>query len=424
MVEGERLKVAVVGGGVAGITAAYVLSRRHEVTLLERNEYVGGHTNTRIVCDPKNPELAVDTGFIVCNPRNYPNFYTFLDQLGIKRQNSDMSFGFSCERTGLQYMGPSVTEFLKAPGNLLNPRFVRMILEQRRFNSRALTDLAAGNLGNTPLGQYLSELGTSTYFFDNYLAPLIGSIWSAPDSNALEFPALSFLTFFKNHGMLEMSKRPQWQTVVGGSHSYVKAFRDAFKGSVRTSSPALSVRRDAQGVVVRSADGGEERYDKVVMATHADEGLKLLVDASPEEVQALGAWRYSTNRTVLHTDASVLGSSRRLWAAWNYKRRINARPDSPVAITYYMNKLQNLVAAKDYFVTLNSTDEIDQSSILYEVTYTHPVYTPESVASQEHVRQLNGTRNTYFCGAYMRHGFHEDAVMSALDVAAHFGLTL
>ncbi len=424
MVEGERLKIAVVGGGVAGITAAYVLSRQHDVTLLEQNEYVGGHTNTRVVCDPKNPELAVDTGFIVCNPRNYPNFYKFLDQLGIKRQDSDMSFGFSCDQTGLQYMGPSVKEFLKAPGNLLNPQFVRMILEQRRFNSRALADLAAGTLGNTPLGEYLAELGTSAYFFDNYLAPLIGSIWSAPDSNALEFPALSFLTFFKNHGMLEMSKRPQWQTVVGGSHSYVKAFRNAFKGSVRTSSRALSVRRDAEGVVVQSAGGVEERYDKVVIATHADEGLKLLVDPNPEEQRALGAWRYSTNRTVLHTDSSVLGPRKRLWAAWNYKRRLSARQDAPVAITYYMNKLQNLDAAKDYFVTLNCSDEINRSTVLYEVTYTHPVYTPESVASQDLVRQLNGSRNTYFCGAYMRHGFHEDAVMSALDVTTLFGMTL
>lgn len=424
MVEGERLKIAVVGGGIAGITAAYVLSQRHDVTLLEQNEYVGGHTNTRVVCDPKNPELAVDTGFIVCNPRNYPNFYNFLDQLGIKRQDSDMSFGFSCAQTGLQYMGPSVKEFLKAPGNLLNPQFVRMILEQRRFNSRALADLAAGTLGNTPLGEYLGELGTSAYFFDNYLAPLIGSIWSAPDSNALEFPALSFLTFFKNHGMLEMSKRPQWQTVVGGSHSYVKAFRNAFKGSVRTSSRALSVRRDSEGVVVQSAGGVEERYDRVVIATHADEGLKLLVDPSAEEQRALGAWRYSTNRTVLHTDSSVLGPRKKLWAAWNYRRRLSARQDSPVAITYYMNKLQNLVAAKDYFVTLNCSDEIDRSTVLYEVTYTHPIYTPESVASQDLVRKLNGTRNTYFCGAYMRHGFHEDAVMSALDVTALFGMTL
>ncbi len=422
--EGDRLRIVVVGGGIAGITAAYLLSRQHDVTLLEQNSYLGGHTNTRLVNDPKNPELAVDTGFIVCNPRNYPNFYTFLDQLGIKRQDSDMSFGFSCEQTGLQYMGPSVKEFLRAPGNLLRPRFVSMILEQQRFNRTALRDLESQSLGETPLGDYLNKLGTSRYFFDNYLAPLIGSIWSAPDSNALEFPALSFLTFFKNHGMLEMSKRPQWQTVVGGSHTYVKAFRKAFCGTLRIASPAAVVQRDEAGVTLSLAEGGVERYDKVVLATHADEALKLLGDPSDAEREALGSWRYSTNKTALHTDASVLGPRRSLWAAWNYRRRLSANINSPVAITYYMNRLQNLDAARDYFVTLNCGDSIKPESVLYEVTYTHPIYTPASVASQEKVRKLNGSRHTYFCGAYMRHGFHEDAVISALDVASHFGISL
>jgi predicted NAD/FAD-binding protein len=272
--------ILVVGGGISGITAAYVLSRSHKVTLLERNDYLGGHTNTRVVNDPLNPELSVDTGFIVCNPRNYTNFYKFLGQLGIERQDSDMSFGFSCERTGLQYMGPSVKEFLKAPGNLLSPKFVSMIVEQQRFNRRALKDLREGRLGEQPLREYLKELGTSQYFFDNYLAPLIGSIWSAPDSNALEFPALSFLTFFNNHGMLEMSKRPQWQTIVGGSHSYLKAFRKAFKGELRIGSPAQAIRREGDTIVLSLAGAAPEKFDAVVIATHADEALKLLEDPS------------------------------------------------------------------------------------------------------------------------------------------------
>jgi predicted NAD/FAD-binding protein len=424
LVEGKDKKILVVGGGIAGITAAYVLSRAHNVTLLERNEYLGGHTNTRVVHDPINPELPVDTGFIVCNPRNYPNFYNFLAQLGITRQDSDMSFGFSCERTGLQYMGPSVKEFLAAPGNLLHPQFVKMIIEQFRFNRRALRDLREGNLGEIPLGEYLRELGTSEFFFDNYLAPLIGSIWSAPDSNALEFPALSFFTFFNNHGMLELRKRPQWQTIVGGSHAYVKAFRNAFKGVLRLSSPAQSITRDGQGVLLSLQGASPERYDAVVMATHADETLKLLQDPSKEEQAALGSWRYSTNRTVLHTDPSVLGPNKRLWAAWNYRRRITANRNSPVAITYYMNKLQNLKASRDYFVTLNCSNMIDPKKVLYEVEYTHPIYTPASPVSQKALRALNGTRNTYFCGAYLYHGFHEDAVRSALDVTAAMGMSL
>lgn len=424
MLVDRPLRIVVVGGGVAGITAAYVLSTKHHVTLVERNDYVGGHTNTRVVPDPRNPELAVDTGFIVCNPRNYPNFYRFLDQLGVKRQDSDMSFGFSCEKTGLQYMGPSITEFLKAPGNLCNPQFVSMILEQQRFNRRALKDLRLGRLGEIPLGEYLKRVGASRYFFDNYLAPLIGSIWSAPDSNALEFPALSFLTFFNNHGMLEMSKRPQWQTVIGGSHTYIKAFRAKFSGELRVQKKALKILRADQGVVLYTEDREPETYDKVIIATHADEALALLGDPSDEEKRMLGSWSYSTNRTVLHTDSSVLGPRRRLWAAWNYRRRQSSDINSPVAITYYMNKLQRLNAGRDYFVTLNCGDEIDKGSILYEVEYTHPIYTPDSPLSQEGIRRLNGTRNTFFCGAYMRYGFHEDAVVSALEVARSFGLSL
>ncbi len=418
------LNILVVGGGVAGITAAYVLSKQHNVTLLEKNDYVGGHTNTRTVSDPLNPELQVDTGFIVCNPRNYTNFYKFLDQLDVKLQHSDMSFGFSCERSGLQYMGPSVKEFLMAPGNLLNPQFLAMVVEQFRFNKRALQDLRRGNLAEKPLGDYLRELGTSTYFFEHYLAPLIGSIWSAPDCNALEFPASTFITFFENHGMLEMSKRPQWQTVVGGSQTYVRAFRKGFPGTIRISSPARAIRRDEHGVTVALDGATPERYDKVVIAAHADEALKLLEDPSAEEISALSAWSYSRNRTVLHTDASVLGPKRRLWAAWNYKKRKDARPNSPVAITYYMNRLQNLKAQRDYFVTLNCNEQIDPRTVLYEVEYTHPVYTPTSPQSQRALRALNGTRHTYFCGAYMRYGFHEDAVISALQVAESFGLQL
>jgi predicted NAD/FAD-binding protein len=419
-----KKKILVVGAGISGITAAYVLSQRHQVTLLERNDYVGGHTNTRIVRDPLNPELAVDTGFIVCNPQNYPNFYQFLRQLKVNLQPSDMSFGFSCERSGLQYMGPSVKEFLQAPGNLFSIKFVGMILEQRRFNQRVLRDMEAGRLDNIPLSEYLRQIGISDFFVENYLTPLIGSIWSAPDARTLDFPALTFATFFKNHGMLELSKRPQWQTVVGGSHSYIKAFRERFSGILRSASEVRAISRQNESVVVHRDGAEPERFDAVVIATHADEALKLLADPSDSERTALSAWSYSTNRTVLHTDASVLAPNRRLWAAWNYRRTLTSRAESPVAITYYMNKLQNLVAQRDYFVTLNCTDSIDPQKVLYEVAYTHPIYTPDSPESQRRLRALNGEQNTYFCGAYMRYGFHEDGVMSALDVAAKFGLSL
>ncbi len=418
------MKIAVIGGGIAGIISAYVLSRKHQVTLFDRNDYLGGHTNTRLVADRQNPELAVDTGFIVCNSRNYPSFYAFLDQLGVARQDSDMTFGFSCEKTGLQYMGPSIAEFIKTPWNLASPRFMKMVFEQQRFNARARSELARGTLGEIPLGEYLKRLGMSQYFLDNYLAPLIGSIWSAPDANALEFPALTFLTFFNNHGMLELSSRPQWQTVVGGSHSYTKAFRQRFIGELRLGAVVQGVRREPEGVVVYQAGEESQHFDRIVIATHADEALALLQDPSNEEQKALGTWTYSTNKTVLHTDHRVLGPSRRLWAAWNYRRKMAATANSPVAITYYMNKLQRLQTDRDYFVTLNPDSQVDPASVLYETVYTHPIYTPNSPESQKAIRALNGSRGTYFCGAYMRYGFHEDAVVSALDVTADFGLRL
>ena len=419
------MRVAVVGGGISGIVAAHVLSRVHDVVLFERNNYVGGHTNTRTVIDPENESLQVDTGFIVCNARNYPNFYRFLDQLDIKRQNSDMSFGFFCEETGMQYLGPSIIEFLRAPGNLCNSKFCKMLLEQRRFNRRALQDLQEGRLGEIPLRDYLAKIGASRFFFDYYLAPLISSIWSAPDSKALEFPVKTFLTFFNNHGMLELSKRPQWQTVVGGSKRYIEEFLKRFKGEVHCERPIQAIDRQESHVVLRFMDGESQCFDKVVIATHADEALELLEDPSQAEQEALGAWQYSSNKAVLHTDSSVLGPKRRLWAAWNYRKHVEEDREKPVAITYYMNKLQRLKAKQDYFVTLNPREQsINPASILYETTYTHPIYTPASPVSQSALRELGRQNNTYFCGAYMRYGFHEDGVQSALAVTKKFGLDL
>lgn len=419
------MRIAVVGGGISGIVAAHVLSRAHDVVLFERNDYVGGHTNTQTVLEPNNVSVQVDTGFIVCNSRNYPNFYRFLEELGIERQDSDMSFGFFCETTGMQYLGPSIVEFLRAPANLFNVKFCKMLLEQRRFNKRALQDLQADSLGEIPLGDYLKKIGTSEFFFAYYLAPLISSIWSAPDSKALEFPVKTFLTFFNNHGMLEFRKRPQWQTVVGGSKRYVAEFLRRFKGEVYCDRPVQGIRREGAKVALRGMDGDFQYFDKVVIATHADEALKLLEDPSQAEQDALGSWQYSSNKAVLHTDTSVLGPKRRLWAAWNYRKYNDEDREKPVAITYYMNKLQRLQATRDYFVTLNPRGQsICPSSIIYETMYTHPIYTPASPVSQRALHDLSGLNNTYFCGAYMRYGFHEDGVQSALAVTKKLGLDL
>lgn len=417
------MKIAVVGAGISGITAAYLLGRAHEVTLFERHHAIGGHTNTIMVDDPDGP-LPVDIGFIVCNPRTYPNFYRLLAEWGVSLRDSDMSFGFACERTGLGYVGPGISEFLRKPLNLLNPKILGMIREQRRFNRTASADLEAGRIGEVALGDYLKQLGVSRFFIDHYLVPIAASVWSSPDGDMLQFPAVTFIQFFKNHGLLDLRHRPTWQTLIGGSHSYLKAFTERFNGTVRTATPIESITRSEDSVTVRTESGGDEHFDHVVLATHADITRSLLRDASEEERTALSAWEYHRNLVQLHTDESVMPADRRLWASWNYHRRAKSDVDAPVAITYWMNRLQGLKSQRQYLVSLNAKHLVDPSRVIYEIEYSHPGYTPQSIAAQDTLRGLNGTRRTSYCGAHMRYGFHEDGVVSALDAVKPFGVKL
>lgn len=417
-------RIAIIGAGISGITAAHVLSRSHQVTLYEKNDYLGGHTNTRIIDGPIDAGLPVDTGFIVCNEKNYPNFYAFLRQLQVPLRDSEMSFGFYCEQSKLQYMGPRIKDFLRTPGNLLNPGFIRMLLEQRRFNKLVLNDLECGNLQDVPLSEYLEMRSISPVLVENYLLPLIASIWSSPDRDALKFPFATFARFFNNHGMLELSKIPRWQTVVGGSHAYVKAFQKQYSGEVVLDAGVSGITRTDKVVRIACHGQAPREFDFVILATHADEAKSLLTDASPEETGLLGSWAYNKNRTVLHTDASILPPNKKLWASWNYCRKKEDQDRKRLSITYYMNKLQGLNSSRDYFVSLNCETLIDPTKILYQIDYTHPIYTPDSVRSQDGIRALNGRSRTFFCGAHLRYGFHEDGVSSALDVTKHFGLGL
>ncbi|CAN5498100.1 FAD-dependent oxidoreductase [soil metagenome] len=419
----QRLQIAVVGAGVAGITAAWMLSKVHDVTLIERNDYVGGHTNT-ITVHESGQAIPVDTGFIVCNPRTYPNFYKLLAEWGVALRNSDMSFGYYCDESKLGYIGPSLREFCRQYQNFLRPAFVRMILEQRRFNRRVLVDLSREDLNELPLASYLQEVGASPYFLKHYVLPMAAAVWSSPDAGMLQFPAATFLRFSHNHGLLDPSRALSWQTVVGGSQAYVRAFRSQFKGEVISGSPVRAVLRTADGVTVHFQQGDSRAFDYVVMAAHADESLSLLADASDHERRLLSEWTYHRNPTVLHTDASLLPTDRSLWASWNYYRRATQSADAPVPITYYMNRLQGLKCERDYFVSLNSGNMVDPSKVIYSTDYTHPAYTSQSIAAQRELKQLNGTNRTYFCGSYMGYGFHEDAVASSVAIAEKFGVTL
>ena len=419
-----RQRIAIIGAGIAGITAAWLLGKVHDVTLIERNNYIGGHTNTIAVRQASGADLPVDTGFIVCNQKTYPLFNRLLNEWGVALRDSDMSFGYCNETTGLAYVGPSMREFCQQYQNFFKPAFLRMLLEQRRFNRRAVADLKRGVLDDTPLADYLKQVGATPYFLENFLLPLGAAVWSSPDNGMLQFPASTFVRFFHNHGMLDPGNAPTWQTVVGGSNAYVKAFRARFAGEVICDVPVRSIERRVDGVSLQFENGNTQSFDHVVMAAHADESLAMLTDATEQERHLLSAWTYHRNPTLLHTDASVMPADRRLWASWNYFRRSSQSADAPVPITYYMNRLQGLKTDGDYFVSLNADHLIDPAKVIRSIQYTHPAYTSRSIAAQREIKALNGSNRTSFCGAYLGYGFHEDGVASAAAVAERWGVKL
>jgi predicted NAD/FAD-binding protein len=408
----------VIGAGVAGLTAAHRLQNRFRVVLFEREQRPGGHTNTIVIPDGPDAGVPVDTGFIVFNDRNYPRFRALLAELGGNARPSDMTFSYHDEATGFHYAGTSLDGLFSHRPSLVSPAWWGTIADVVRFNSRARRDLASGVVAGFTLGQYLDRLKLSRGFATRYLLPMGAAIWSSSHDDLRNFPAESFLRFFEQHGLLGVTGAPQWFTVEGGSRTYVRALLDRFRGEVRLGRPVRAVRRNGGGIEV-STDAGAERFDHVVIAAHADEALALLADASADERKSLGAWRYSRNHTVLHTDVRVLPPRRRAWASWNYTREPGAAVagEAPVSMTYWMNRLQRLNAHHEYCVTLNRITPIPEEHIVMETTYAHPVFDRPALDSQPALGTLQGVRGTWFCGSYHGWGFHEDAVRSAHGVA-------
>jgi len=410
------LRIAVVGAGVAGLYAAWRLSRDHDVTIFEANDYPGGHTNT-VDVELGGRSWAVDTGFIVFNDWTYPNFIAMLEELGVAWQPSNMSFSLSCERSGLEYNGTSVNSLFAQRRNLLRPSFLRMIADILRFNSRAKALIGWGDESLT-LGAYLREGGYSQQFVQHYILPMGRAIWSAEASAMLEFPARFFVEFFDRHGFLSVDNRPVWQTISGGSREYVRKLLAASSAKLLLSTPVESIRRQPDRVLVRTAHGAVDTFDNVFLACHSDQALRLLESPAPAELAVLQALPYASNEAILHTDESLLPKRTLARAAWNY--HLLADPQEPVALTYDMSALQSLAAPARLLVTLNHRRAIDERRILRSFSYQHPVYLPHGVAAQRRHRELNGQRRTYFCGAYWRSGFHEDGVVSAQNALAHF----
>ncbi|MBA5876215.1 MAG: NAD(P)-binding protein [Nitrospira sp. CR1.2] len=408
------MKIAIIGTGIAGMTAGHLLHGRHELTLFEAGDYIGGHTNT-IEVPWEGTTYAVDTGFIVFNDWTYPNFIALLDRLGVAHQSSDMSFSVRCERTGLEYNGTTLNSLFAQRRNLLRPSFHRMIRDILRFNREAVALLEEAGPGPS-LGAYLKQQRYSEPFIGQYLLPMAAAIWSAGQATILEFPAQYLVRFFKHHGMLSVNDRPTWRVIAGGSSRYVESLVRPFRDRIRLHSPVESIGRFPQGVDVcwRDREGRREtdRFDAIVLACHSDQALALLAKPSPLEQEVLGAIRYQRNEAVLHTDRSLLPKRRLAWAAWNY--HLLPQPPEHVVVTYHMNRLQGLVAPCEFCVTLNHSEAIDPAKVLKCIVYHHPLYSPQAVAAQARYEAINGQQRTFYCGAYWGFGFHEDGVRSAM----------
>jgi predicted NAD/FAD-binding protein len=411
------MRIAVIGSGISGLASAWLLSHAHEVVLFEANDYLGGHTHTHAIT-LGGRDYAVDTGFIVHNPDHYPLLTRMFQTLDVATQPTAMSFSVHNGRSGLEYNATSLDTLFCQRRNLLSPRFLGMVRDLFRFYRQA-PSLLEGDGSGPGLGQWLQANGYGAAFRDEHLVPMASALWSSPPEQILQFPARYLVQFMANHQMLQVSGRPQWRVVRGGSARYVDALRARWRVQERLSCPVHAVRRHAEGVTVESASGSET-FDQVVLACHSDQALTLLADASGDERAVLGAIGYQPNEVVLHTDATLLPRQRKAWAAWNVF--VPGTADAPCTVSYCMNLLQGLDAPEPLVVTLNRSEAIDPAKVLRRLNYHHPVYTPQSVAAQQRRSVIQGVNRTWFAGAYWGWGFHEDGMRSAVEVAAGLGV--
>ncbi len=414
------MRIAVIGAGVSGLVAAHRLAQHtHEVVVYEANDYAGGHTHTIAVEARDGGTLHVDTGFIVFNDRNYPNFERLLAELGVATQPTSMSFSVSDAAGAFEYASTSPNGLFATRRNLASPRFWRMLRDIPRFQ-RAAAELAAGDRDDVSLGDWIEQQRFSGDFAERVLVPMASAVWSADPEQRWSFPARFLAQFFANHGMLALRDRPRWRVVQGGSARYVDALLTVLGARVRLAAPVSRIVRKGDHVLVESPAASPERFDEVVIATHSDQALAMLADADRAERDILGAMRYQPNEVVLHTDTRLLPRHRRAWASWNY--HLGGAVPGRAAVTYHMNRLQSLAADREYCVTLNRTADIDPARTIGAYTYAHPVFTLDSVRARERHGEISGRRRTHFCGAYWGWGFHEDGVVSALRVAEQVGL--
>ena len=412
-------KIAVIGSGIAGLAASWLLSKKHNVTLYEQDGRLGGHSNTVEVSFGVK-KINVDTGFIVFNNQNYPNLVALFSHLGVETKSSDMSFSASLRDGTFEYSGSNLRGLFGQPANALKLSFWRMLYDLNRFYKLAPQDLKRGELKELSLGDYLRKKSFSAAFIENHILPMGAAIWSTTSHEMGNYPAESFVKFFKSHGLLQVTDRPEWRTVANGSAQYVNKLIEDFSGTIRMVG-VNSIKRSDNCVMVREVGGDAKNYDQVVVATHADQALALLTDPQRDETAILGEWQYTKNRIFLHSDPRFMPRRKHVWASWNFLQNMKNNADTPLCVTYWMNSLQSIPDKYPLFVTLNppqTQNPVDTHTI---IDYEHPLYDRKALASQNKLWSLQGKRRTWFCGSYFGYGFHEDGLQSGLLVAEKLG---
>lgn len=414
------MKIAIIGSGISGNGIAFLLHQNHDITIYEKNDYIGGHSRT---VDVKTPEgiVPVDTGFIVYNERNYPHLTNLFKHVDVKTTKSDMSFGVSINNGWLEYgTYNKLSGIFAQKENILKPKYWKFLSDILKFNKNAKPYLSKNQ--DATLGQMLEDMKLGTWFRDYYLLAMGAAIWSTPTQKMLDFPARTFIQFFENHGLLTVSDHPQWHTVTGGSKEYVQKITEPFKDKIKLSCAVKKVTRDKDGVRVDDNTGGSEYYDKIIFACHSDQTLKLLNDPTESEQKIIGSVKYQDNEMILHTDQSFMQRRKKAWSSWAYLSEELRDTSSTVSLSYWMNNLQPLETETPIIVTLNPGREPDPKLIYDRYTFEHPVFDSSAVQAQKDIESIQGENNTYFCGAWLRYGFHEDGLLSAVKVAKHFGI--
>jgi len=410
----ERKKLAVVGTGISGLAAAYFLQHDYEITVFEQNDYIGGHTNT-VTVDEDGRAVPIDTGFMVFNETTYPNLLKLFRKLKVEWMDTEMSFSVQHRPTGLEYCGSGLNGLFGQRKNIFSPKHYKLLLEINRFNQESTEILENPMYQAWSMADYIEQKGYSKDFLYKYLAPMSSALWSTPTEITVKFPAVTLVRFFKNHGFLGLNTQFQWLTVKNGSQSYVKEILKSFSGRIHKSSGVRSVRQEKDHAVVTLRDGTSTKFDKVILASHADQSLRILENPDAHQNALLGAFEYQKNIATLHSDATVMPKNKRVWSSWNYVIDNNDGQLNPYCV-YYMNRLQRVSDKRDYFISINGEERVNPEKIYKSIAYEHPIFTVQAIKAQKRLPELNENGPVYFCGSYFKYGFHEDALTSSVEL--------